>query len=621
MARLFHRRVKAPPVGRLEASADRPRAATPFSSLLSRIAAPCSTATGAGIARALLAGLICLIAAAPALAALEDGVGAWHRKDFASAIKELRPLAERGNAEAQAYMAAAYLAGDGTPRDVEQGVKLARLSAAQGNAVGENYLGVAYLAGLGVEKDVAEAARWFRKSAEQGFAEGESNLGLMYWSGVGVARDPVEAARWFRRAAEQDNGIAAFQLGRAYYEGRGVGQDYKQALVWFRRGAAHGSADAENMLGVVYFTGRGTRVDYAEALRWYRRAVAENHPAALYNLATAYYEGKGTGQDYRRAGVLYDRAARLGFARAQSMLGGMYLRGIGVPQDYRQGYFWLSLAAARLPAGTERANVIRARDDLAARLTPEEIARTQAATRLWQPATPRTGVQAAGQPDPAPAPPPDDKRKPAATGSGFLVNQNGYVLTNRHVIASCREIRVRGASGTSREARLVAIDERGDLALLRADLPGATALRFREGAGIRPGDEVVALGYPLAGVLASQVNVTIGAVSALAGVRNDARYLQMSAPIQPGNSGGPLLDLSGHVVGIVSAKLNALALAGRTGDIAQNVNFALKASVMRDFLDAHRIAYQAAPSTRDFKAADVGERGRTATVFIECLGR
>jgi hypothetical protein len=93
------------------------------------------------------------------------------------------------------------------------------------------------------------------------------------------------------------------------------------------------------------------------------------------------------------------------------------------------------------------------------------------------------------------------------------------------------------------------------------------------------------LGYPLSGLLATTANLSVGNVSALAGLDDDSRYVQISAPVQPGNSGGPLLDASGHLLGIVTAKLNAIRVARFTGDIPQNVNFALKVEVVRTFLD------------------------------------
>jgi hypothetical protein len=129
---------------------------------------------------------------------------------------------------------------------------------------------------------------------------------------------------------------------------------------------------------------------------------------------------------------------------------------------------------------------------------------------------------------------------------------------------------------------------------------------------------IVALGYPLSGVLAADANVSVGNVSALAGVADDTRYLQISAPVQPGNSGGPLLDASGHLVGIVTSKLDAMRVARFTGDIPQNVNFALKAEVARTFLDSKGIAYQTAHSDRQLSPADVSGVVRPFTAHDEC---
>jgi uncharacterized protein len=145
--------------------------------------------------------------------------------------------------------------------------------------------------------------------------------------------------------------------------------------------------------------------------------------------------------------------------------------------------------------------------------------------------------------------------------------------------------------------------------------------RFGKGSRFAPGDVVVTLGYPLSGLLATTPNVSVGNISALAGLGDDSRYLQISAPVQPGNSGGPLLDASGHLFGIVTGKLNAAAVQRFTGDIPQNVNFALKAEVARTFLDSKSIAYQTAPSQQQLSPADVGEMARPFTVRIECEQR
>ncbi len=126
------------------------------------------------------------------------------------------------------------------------------------------------------------------------------------------------------------------------------------------------------------------------------------------------------------------------------------------------------------------------------------------------------------------------------------------------------------------------------------------------------------IGYPLRGVLASEANVTAGTVSALAGPADDRRFIQITAPVQPGNSGGPVLDLAGHVVGVVVAKLNATRIARATGDIPQNVNFAISAGTARAFLDAQSVPYETAPSTNELKPADIAAKARRFTVPVEC---
>jgi S1-C subfamily serine protease len=94
--------------------------------------------------------------------------------------------------------------------------------------------------------------------------------------------------------------------------------------------------------------------------------------------------------------------------------------------------------------------------------------------------------------------------------------------------------------------------------------------------------------------------------------------LQMSAPVQPGSSGGALFDASGNVVGVVVTKLNAKVVAEETGDIPQNVNFAVKASVAREFLRDHGVSFRTAPSSVARSNADVGEIGRQVTILVEC---
>lgn len=199
-------------------------------------------------------------------------------------------------------------------------------------------------------------------------------------------------------------------------------------------------------------------------------------------------------------------------------------------------------------------------------------------------------------------------------GTAFSVGSGGYFLTNHHVVSQCREI---SASPDGAQVRMVVVasDAENDLAVLKAPIdviPVAFAPRTP-----RQGSRVVAVGFPLRGLLGSSATTTEGVVSNLAGPRNDSRFLQVSTPVQPGSSGGPIFDESGRVVGIVVSKLDALRVAVETGDIPQNVNFAIKSAVVTSFLDVHEIDYVVSAG-HTLSTADISEMGRESTLAIDC---
>jgi len=202
------------------------------------------------------------------------------------------------------------------------------------------------------------------------------------------------------------------------------------------------------------------------------------------------------------------------------------------------------------------------------------------------------------------------------TGSGFFFSSDGYLLTNLHVVTGCQTAGV-NIRGLAVSAQVLSSDAKNDLALLKTERSPAF-LQFRDDQRLKLGESIVAVGYPLAGVIASSMNLTTGTISALAGIGDDTRMIQFTAPVQPGNSGGPLLDQSGHVVGVVTGKLSPLWTAAHVGDLPQNVNFAIKASVVRDFLDSKGVDYSTAPSTATIATPIIAERIKNAIVSIEC---
>jgi serine protease Do len=235
-----------------------------------------------------------------------------------------------------------------------------------------------------------------------------------------------------------------------------------------------------------------------------------------------------------------------------------------------------------------------------------------------KPAAPATAVPPAGFSPGGPSAQFNPQAR-VASGTGFVVARD-RVLTNRHVIDGCNRVLVRTADGRTLAATPPArVDAERDLALLAVPGDPGPVLTFRRDPAVRRGEAVVTYGFPLAGLLSSGPTLTTGEVSALAGLADNQVQFQISAPVQPGNSGGPLFDRQGHLVGVIVSKLNAARVAQRTGDIPQNVNFAVKGTEATEFLRRAGVTPQMADSRGpDRSAAEVGELAHRSTLFVRC---
>ena len=208
----------------------------------------------------------------------------------------------------------------------------------------------------------------------------------------------------------------------------------------------------------------------------------------------------------------------------------------------------------------------------------------------------------------------------SASGSGFVVAP-GRILTNLHVVRGCSGVLARNAAGRRARAKVLRTDTTRDLALLEVPRDFGPALTFRNEPPVLRGETVVTYGFPLSGLLSSGPTLTTGSVSALTGLRDTPLNYTISAPVQPGNSGGPLLDAQAHVIGVVVAKLNAAEVARVTGgDIPQNVNFAIKGEEALGFLRGAGVSPSVAASRgQDQHASEVGTVANPATAFLQCL--
>jgi hypothetical protein len=181
------------------------------------------------------------LAVPPAFAGpLEDGLDAYKKGDFDTAVRLLKPLADEGNPQA------------------------------------EEKLGRMYQRGKGVPKDFERAVVWYRKAAEKGDAAAQGRLGFLYRVGAGVPKDLNLAMKWYRAAAEQGNPLAQVGLGYMLMDGSGDKPDLEGAVVWFNKAAEHGDALAMLALGTLYELGRGVTKDFVQAHKWYALASVDD---------------------------------------------------------------------------------------------------------------------------------------------------------------------------------------------------------------------------------------------------------------------------------------------------------------------------------------------------------
>ncbi len=204
-------------------------------------------------------------------------------------------------------------------------------------------------------------------------------------------------------------------------------------------------------------------------------------------------------------------------------------------------------------------------------------------------------------------------------GTGFAVSPKGYLVTCHHVVRDAEHILVHHGNGYM-EATIVALDPRNDLAILKVDDWPGRYLGLSASSEISYASEVLVAGFPDPTVLGRNPKVSTGIVNALSGVRDDPRFIQISAPVQPGNSGGPLLSSSGRVVGVVAAGLNSMDRMTKGGYLPQTVNYAIKGDLVLSLLKRASISVPKFGNRIPAGPKQV-ERALTAIALIEGLKR
>jgi TPR repeat protein len=327
-----------------------------------------------------------------------------------------------------------------------------------------------------------------------------------------------------------------------------------------RRKADDGIAQAQCDLGYTYEKGLGVPQDYALAFQWYRRAADQNLPMGLNNVGSIYSKGLGVPKDDQEAFKWFGKAAELGFAASQNRLGIMFADGLGTGADPVEAYMWFYIAARQgYPPARENVDIIAPVLDAAekgrAQRAGDEFLNERHATRTEK-------------------------------GAGFFITSDGYILTCHHVIKDAVKITVRAGGAEPLDASLVKADAVNDLALLKVSgrFSPLPLIRSRD---VRLGETVFTLGNPNVGLQGISLKLTDGTINSLAGELDCPRLFQVNTAFQPGNSGGPLVDLCGNVIGVFTRSFGAKRFAARNdGAFLHNINYAVKSSYALAFLDS-----------------------------------
>lgn len=541
--------------------------------------------------------------------------------------------------------------------DLDKAADWYQKAAGMGNAEGQYRLGrllepssFSDLIPMKRQKDRAKAVEWLDKAAKQNHPDALVRLAQLH----DAEKDKWAAFQSFKRAAELGNANAQYVVGQKYLKGApedpqgkcthrylsdnpnyGKGnffdqfdkpfcladKDVASAVEWWQKAAAQDNWEAQFDLALLFRSGEGVPKDPSRAFSLFEKVakLADKKegfiPLAAFDaqaiLGMMWSLGEGVPKDDAKAVEWYQRAASAGQTSAQQNLGVAYLRGEGVATDNVLAYAWSNLAGGQ---GKEGAG--KNRDIAARRMTPVEIAEAQRLSSSWKVGVLLTRESGSAGASKQPASPGSLVKK--NTGTAFIVNSAGHAITNHHVVEGCTEVRAEGRDGV---VKVVTSDVVNDLAQLQ--IPGTVAAQATiasEPAKLRQGEDIVVFGFPLNAVLSSGGNLTPGVVSALTGLGNNTNQIQITAPIQPGSSGSPVISKKGEVVGVVAMKLSDSKMAKATGQIGQNVNFAVSGQTLKTFLDTHKVEYRSGGmfSFGSRSTADLADEARKWTLVVEC---
>jgi len=516
-----------------------------------------------------------------------------------------KKAADMGNVYAQTVLSANYSLGIGIKIDKAKAHYWDVQAALNGKLESIKSVATNYYLGEGTNKNFDEAIKWFQKAVDMGDDDSVFDLANMYRDGEGFEQDEDKAIEMYTKAADMGNVYAQNRLAKYYFKGTYVNRDYQKSYDYALKAAEQGNANAQNKMGNFYLIGKGVvEVDMKKAIDYFEKAAEQGNAKAHNNLGALYLSGKGVKKDKNKAFALYKKAADFGDAESQYKVGTFYDYGLGnIQKDVKEAIKWYTKAYDKDHKNAQIAlGQVYYYGDEDANIQKNY---KKAAAFFYKAAKNKKDDSEKDKID----------FKPSSYGSGFFVTPN-HIITNNHVTEECDEIKVKNKHYESK-VKLVDTDANTDLSILETGKPNDKYLYLRSRKPVRTGEQSIALGYPFASTLGSELKVTSGNIAALTGFDNNIAELQLTSPVQPGNSGGPLLDDNGNVIGIIVSRLETSSEI--TGDReAQNVNFAIKSNMAKIFMDLNEVDYSVRKTNGAKSVSEIVDESRDATVQIIC---
>ena len=400
---------------------------------------------------------------------------------------------------------------------------------------------------------------------------------------------------------------ASWELGKSYLGEEGLKPNKKDAMIYLNAGAQ--TAEHWTELARLYLSDDPEIVNFENGKYLLEDLSKHGVVDAKFNLALQLYSGKKLNYAPEKAYELWLDVATSGKEAinraAQYNLAILLRDGIGVPKNEIESFAWIIQASA-----SGETNALQERQRLESIFSRElSLLAQQRSTELSElidrnsVGKKRTDSQ--------------KERKKIQTGTGAFVSSSGHVLTAAHVVEGTQKIEIM-VDSVPHEAQLLKIDKANDIAVLKVDLKNSVHLNVTSGEKVRLGSPIFTLGFPNPDIQGVSPKLTRGEISSVNGTLDDPTSWQVSAPVQSGNSGGPLFNLEGTVVGMIQTKLGMIA-AQKTGDLPQNVAYAVKGKYLLKILEDCGVKSE----TNDSGNADTDfermvEKLTGAVVLIQC---